>query len=250
MSYADDLPRRLPPPFGASGRALAAAFGQRLDTLVDLFREAVHARLPGLCPADALPLIGTERSLPQAVGETDADYATRLKGAWDIWAGDNTPVTGTGGGGGSPLGLLNALKAAGFPTGATGATIVYQNGRYAQLDAGGEVVLGTLMVCANRVNLLGAVQARPGWTFNTNDNFHSIFGILFPVATTVVAGTINSIVVKWRPGKALFVGTWVLTSGRLWGWPPNGTWGSGNWGGTVTFHPGPNGEPGLVGYHV
>lgn len=250
MSYEDDVPRRLPPPFGDDGRALGAAFGQRLDMLVRLFREAVHARLPSLCPDDALPYIGTERGLPKGQGETSSAYNARLKDAWTIWGGDDTPITGVGGGGGSHLGMLNALKSAGFPTGSTGATIVQQNGRYSQLDSAGALVLGTLMTCESRQNLAGAVQARPGWTFGPLDNFHSVFGLLFPAATTVDAGVINSIVEKWRPAKALFFGTWVITAGRVWGWPLDGEWGDGVWGGnTVAFHPGPNGEATLFGYY-
>lgn len=258
-SYEEDLPLRVPPWFGADGRAHMAALGIRLDALHELFTAAVHARLPGAGPDDALEVIGQDRGLPQGPSETDLAYAARLKDAWDIWGGDDTPVTGVGGGAGSPLGMLNALKAAGLPTGPTGATIVQQNGRssgtankkrgYAQLDNSGNLVLGELMPCNTRTDLTGAVNPRPGWTVTVNDNFYSIFGIVFPATATIDVGLINSIAIKWRPSKAVFYGTWVISVGRAWGWPTTGTWGSGNWGGnTVTFYPGPNGEATLMGF--
>jgi len=262
MKFARDLPLRLPPPFGAKGQELGDAVGQRLDATAQLSREAVLARLPGYGPDDALPYIGQERQLPQGGSETDDDYAARLQNAWAIWAGDNTPLTGKGGGAGSPLGLLNALSAAGFATGETGATLVQQCGRdtagaergYAQLDDDGELVLGTLMECVNRIDLTGNVNPRPGWTFNAaKPNFWTIFGIVFPEwpGGALDAALLNSVVVKWRPAKDLFVGTWTIEAGRVYGWPLERTYGAdGVYGGnTVTFYPGPNGEADLVGYY-
>jgi hypothetical protein len=262
MPYTDDLPRRVPPWFGEDGRLMMEAAGERLDAVAQLLRDALAARLPEKAPADALPYIGQDRQLPQGPAESNSAYATRLRNAWEIWGGDNTPLTGKGGGAGSNLGILNALKAAGYPTGATGATIVQQVGRvsgpnpeknrgYAQLDGSGNLVLGALMTCVNRQDLTGAVNPRPGWTFNQLDNFWSVFGLVFPTTTTVNAAEINAIVKKWRPAKALFIGTWVITAGRLLGWPTGRTLGTDpNLGGnTRTFYPGPDGEDTLGGYY-
>jgi hypothetical protein len=48
---------------------------------------------------------------------------------------------------------------------------------------------------------------------------------------------LRNVVAKWRPGRALFMGIWVLNSGRLWGWPTV-KWGDAGlvWGGTFTFY--------------
>jgi hypothetical protein len=260
MPYAQSLPQRVPPPWGEDGRDQMRAVGSRLDALRLLFTEAVQARLPGLAPADALTEIGRERQLDQGPTETADEYAARLKAAWDIWAGDNTALTGVGGGAGSPLGFLLALEGAGYPTGASGATVVQQCGRgagtaargYAQLDASGLLVLGPLMNCANRLNLLGAVESRPGWTFDARDNFWSVFGLLFPATTPVDAAQINALALRWRPAKAVFVGTWVVEAGLTLGWPAGRTLGTDPplGGNTVTFYPGPHGEAGLMSYHL
>lgn len=224
--------------------------GRQMDANVELFREAVLARLPLFAPDDALEVIGENRMLPRGSTETLADYRARLMKAWELWAGDNTPGTGKGGGAGSHLGMLVALKAAGLPTGANGATIVQQNGRYAQLDGSGNLVLGTLATCANRMNLLGNVEARPGWTFDGRDNFYSVFAVVVPTPVTVDAAAVNAAVEAWRPAKAIYVGAFVITAGRVLGWPVSGALGGGAvlGGHAVTFIPGAHGHHTRLGY--
>lgn len=223
MPYFDFLPRIIPPPMrGPWGQRFGEAVGGRMDAIAQRFREAVFARFPRLAASDALDAIGRDRLLPRGSGEADDAYAARLENAWALWGGDNTPLSGKGGGAGAHLGMLLAIKTAGIATGPNGATIVQQNGRYAQLDANGELVLGTLMNCVNRVNLLGAIESRAGWTFDGRDNFYSVFGIVFPQNTLVVAARLNEAVEKWKPSKALYAGAWVLQSGSLLGWPAGG----------------------------
>jgi hypothetical protein len=249
MPYEEDLPKRLPPPWrDERGVAFGRAVGRRLDSVVQSFREAVFARLPVLAPADALKYHGKERQIDRGPTETDEAYALRLQTAWDAWAGDDTPFTGAGGGAASHLGMLRALQGIGIPMGPSGAIIVQQNGRYVHLDGAGNLVVGTLMFCVNRQNLAGAIESRPGWTFEARDNFYSEFGIVFPIPTVFDPAALNAVVTKWRPSKALFIGTWVIESGRVLGWPTGRTLGTEpNLGGNVvTFYPGPGAQ--RIGY--
>jgi hypothetical protein len=248
MPYGDALPRLLHPPLrGPWADKYLGAVGGQMDALIERFRSAVLARFPNaaLAASDALDEIGKARKLPRGDGESDESYADRLYHAWEAWGGDNTPLTGVGGGAGSHLGVLNALRAAGIPTGPTGATIVQQNGRYAQLDLLGNLVLGDLMNCVNRQTLDGSTLTRPGWVFDGRDNFYSVFGIVFDPAA------LNTAVEQWRPSKALYIGAWIIRSGNILGWPPGRTLGSGGTlGGNVsTFIPGASRDDLRIGYY-
>lgn len=233
MSYADYMPSVAPPWMRRDvGEKYWRAVGEMMDAERERYREATLASFPADAPADALASIGRDVGLPRAAGESDAAYRVRLRLAWDAWGGDNTPVTGKGGGAGSHLGLLNALKALGLPTGASGMTIVQQNGRYSQLDGSGNLVLGSLMNCIHRIDLTGIINIQPGWTFDGRDEFYSAFGIVFPAdvaaltANSLLAAGLHEAVRKWRPGKALFIGTWVIVAGRCLGWPLGRTLGT------------------------
>lgn len=253
MGYAEHLPKTLPGPLqGPNGKKYFRAVGRRMDSLVQLFREAVLARLPNTAPSDALPEIGQERGLPKGSGESNAAWSARLVDAWDAWGGDDS----VGGGGGSHFGMLKQIALLGLPTGTTGVTIVQQNGRYSQLDGSGNLVIGTLMNCVNRMDLTGVVNSRAGWTFEGRDNFYSEFGIVFPAdvgalrAGTATAAKLNEVVEKWRPAKALYVGCWVIQTGRTLGWPTGRTCGTDpNLGGnTIYFIPGSRGDHTRIGY--
>ena len=264
MPYEEWLPSILPPWLNTNGRAFARGVGARMDKIVQLYRDAVLSRFPKFAPEDALGYIGKERGLPRGPAESASAYALRLAAAWTAWQGDQTPVTGKGGGGGTPLGLLNAIKAAGLPTGSTGATIVTTNGTgntgsYFQLDGSGNLVKGDLMANVNRSNLTGAIPGTlEGWTFrHDTDHFWSIFGIVFPAdvptlrAGTADASRLNAAAEQWRQGNELYVGAWVIESGRLLGWPA-GRRTSGTepvLGGNVRhFIPPANGEHTQIGY--
>lgn len=60
-------------------------------------------------PPDALPLVGSERSMPRYGAETDLIYRGRLHGAWDAWL-----FAGTAEGEGDQ-GVAGQLSAAGYP---------------------------------------------------------------------------------------------------------------------------------------
>lgn len=265
MPYAEWFPSILPPWLPRNGRAYARAVGARMDKVLQLYRDAVLSRFPKYAPADALPLIGKERSLPRGPAETEAAYRLRLDGAWDAWGGDQTPVTGKGGGGGTPLGLLKAIKAMGLPTGSSGATIVTHNDTllaesYYQLDGSGNLVSGRLMDCVNRPDLTLAIPATKlkGWSFRfDNEHFWSAFGIVFPAdVPTLRSGTqdaarLNLMAEQWRNGNELYLGAWVIETGSLLGWPAGSrTCGTEpNLGGNVRhFIPPGNGEHTQIGY--
>lgn len=235
MPFEERLPRTMPPWLrGPNGTAYNKAVGKRMDAIVQSFRDAVLTKYPTYAASDALDEIGKERQLPRAPGQLDPAYAARLLNAWDLWQGDNTPVTGVGGGAGSHLGMLLELKTAGFPMGSTGATIIQHNGRYAQLDGSGALVLGSGPAMINRKDLTGAVPGTlVGFTLDARDQFFSKFAITFPAdVSTLRAGTtdaarLNFIVEKWRPAAATYVGAFVIVAGGGWEWPTTQLWNDG-----------------------
>jgi hypothetical protein len=194
--------------------------GGEKDVQVDRGRQEVLANFPDQGPVDALPYIGADRMLPQAVGESTAAYRERLRTAWD--GADGWSRAGSHGS------VLFALARAGFPTGlAAGAVIIQRTLRYSYLNAG-VVTLGT----------------HTAWTFDWRPpRFWNQFGIVFGADVaglstgSVLGKQLNALVRAWKPAKARFMGTWIITSGFLWGWPLGVTWGAGGrtWGGTSRF---------------
>jgi hypothetical protein len=244
MPYREYLPKSVPPWLQAKwGRAFLDAVGARMDNVVGATKEAVFARLPEFAPSDAQDVIGADRGLPRGGGESDEDYGARLVDAWNIWGGDNTPLTGKGGGAGSARGILLQLKALGLPTGSDGATVYNHNGRYAQLDGSDEVVFGDGPVAVNRSNLLGLVPGNlKGFTLDWRDQFYAKFGILFPVdvpalrPNTQLAAAINRMVDRWRQAKEHYVGAFVIEAGGGWDWPATQTWDDGTLWNSDTVH--------------
>jgi hypothetical protein len=231
LPFKDYLPA-IAPPWLARGNG--ELFFQQVGTVFDSVRDravdATRARFPGFGAGASLDEIGRDRQLPRGDAEADEDYAARLLDAWAIWGGDNTPLTGEGGGAGAHLSLLRALALLGLPDGTDGMTIVQQNGRTAQLVSDA-LSLDVAENCINRQNLTGSITVRPGWTFEGRDTFYSEFGLVFPVdvptltAGSQLAASLNATVRKWKPSKALFVGTWVIESGLTLGWPTGRTLG-------------------------
>jgi hypothetical protein len=252
-TYESYLPKAVPRPWrGPWGRRYFRAIGKRMDVIVETFRQAGFLKLPALAVPDALPFIAAERSLPRGPAETENAHRLRLADAWNLWKGDDTPITGKGGGGGSHLGMLKELKTAGIPTGTTGngVVIVQQNGTYAQLDGSDDLVLGDIMDCVNRIELTGAINARPGWTFDHRNNFYSAFGLVFPEPATIDAGVLNAVVEKWRPAHMLYIGAWIIETGLLLGWPTGRTIGTDPdlGGNDMTFIPGAGEDHKRIGY--
>jgi hypothetical protein len=252
MPYSEWLGKLVPRPFrGPNGMKLWRAIGRRIDVINQLVRAAVLARFPMRGSAeDSLAQIGLERRMPRGDSEVPDDYADRLRDAWTAWGPDDTPVTGEGGGFGTPLGLLNALKHAGLDT---EVKILYQNERYAQLDVDGNLQFGTLMDCVNRMDLTGAINPRPGWMFDGRPNFWSVFGLLFPSGelTEEQVARMNAAVALWKPANMLYVGAWVIgPASYTLGWPTGRTLGTDTalGGNVVTFHPPADGDDKRIRY--
>jgi hypothetical protein len=96
------------------GLAWLAAMGASKDFLVDLAKQAVKCRMPGLSPLDALALLGQERGIFQAPGESSAAFAVRVINAWQAWQLA-----------GGAWGILYQLALRGYTT----AYLAYPNGQ-------------------------------------------------------------------------------------------------------------------------
>lgn len=196
--------------------------GGEKDIQFERARQAVRSNNPAKAPGDALDVIGEERGLPRASGETDANYAERLRTCWD--RADGWSFAGSHGA------LLQALARAGFPAGdPNGAHVVQRVELYSWLAAG--------------VTTFGS---HPPWMFDgSDDGVWGQFGIVFGAdvsgltAGSVSAGVLNRLVATWKPAKARFMGTWIVLSGATWGWPVGARWGDvgRTWGGTTRYVP-------------
>ena len=72
---------------GEWGLRLVSVIGTAVDNAYDEVFEASAAGSVAAptFPADALPLLGSERNIERYPIETDDQYATRVKGAWESW---------------------------------------------------------------------------------------------------------------------------------------------------------------------
>lgn len=73
------------------GTAFNGAIGKRKDAAVDMLKEAAKSDLPGVCPSDALALLGTERGIDRGKAEAEGSYRDRVRAAWDTWRWAGTP---------------------------------------------------------------------------------------------------------------------------------------------------------------
>jgi hypothetical protein len=238
MPYREFQSKTLAPGWlqDTNGKAWQEALGAEKDLQLDINRQSVLADLPRPAAVqvalddagipdtvytESLDLIGADRMLPRATGETDLVYAERLRTAWD--GADGWRFAGSYGS------VLRALARAGFPaTGlASGAVLFQRTKRYAYLNAG-VVTFGT----------------HSGWTFGaggpeTWNQFGLLFGADYAPLTvgSQAALQLDAIIRAWKPAKARYMGCWVVLSGSIWGWPFGVTWGAGGrtWGGSSRF---------------
>jgi hypothetical protein len=89
VEYATEVlsPPRLRGPWGTKW---VTAFAAEYDWLKKRLTQGVLARYPRFCPADGLALIGWERQIQRAPGESNESYATRLGAAWETWEWSGT----------------------------------------------------------------------------------------------------------------------------------------------------------------
>lgn len=105
------------------------AMGRAMDRVLQGSIDAVRARHPTVCPADALALIGADRRIPRAPSEPRESYERRLLLWLDLWA-----LAGL------PLGLLYAVQSYLYPTYPM-VRLVTRSGYWWTLDAGASAAL-------------------------------------------------------------------------------------------------------------
>lgn len=233
MSKYSDYESKLAPPWlrGPGAKPVLEELGGEKDVQVDRARQSVLSNFPDQGPVDALAYVGADRLLPVAVAETPltdpvklAAYRERLRTAWDSpegWAFA-----------GSHGSLLRALARGGFPTGlSSGAVIVQRTKRYSYLT--GDSATGVVTLATHS-----------GWTFDgTPPAIWNQFGVIFGADVSGLADgsasaqQLNALVKTWKPSKARFMGTWIVVSGSIWGWPIGVKWGDAlrTWGGSSRF---------------
>jgi hypothetical protein len=158
------------------------SYGSVLDGGVVTLNEAVKARFPDYAATDALAAIGNDRLLLRGPSESDSNYATRLKYAWDDWERAGTFLE-----------LLVQL----YWTGFEGAVIAQQNGLVFSLSAAptaGEDPAPLLQVATpTTINSLTSMTSPTQpvvpagsnwWTIDQSTEFGSRFVVLLPTGAT------------------------------------------------------------------
>lgn len=149
-------------------------------------------------PADALPLVGSERQIERYTAESDATYKARVKGAWVAW-----PQAGTKGG------ELSQLSAGAFT-----ADIMEMRDWNWDGDA------------ANWSRFWVIITGH-GWTrTHWGDGRLWGSGVWGCSATQAEASTLIRIVQKWKPGHVVPIIVVVMEDGAWSAGPPDGTWGN------------------------
>jgi hypothetical protein len=113
---------------GAAWRALEP-LGRAFDKTLQASVDAVRMRYPSVCPPDALALLGRDRRLPRAPGESEASYRRRLLLWLDYWSHA-----------GLPLGLLYAIQSYIYP-GYSRVRMVTRDGWWYTLDEGASATM-------------------------------------------------------------------------------------------------------------
>lgn len=162
------------------------ASGDVKDTQVERAIEAVLARYFIHAPKDGLQLLGAERKLPRNATAADAEYAARLKNAWELHR-----LRGT------CEGVLRALEWLGYEAVIYSSQLKYTlvNGVYTETEY--------------------------HWPFTKWTEF--LIAILGPIPTANDRSNILTTIRQWKSsvsiGVCVFIGD-VLTWGH-----PTGTWG-------------------------
>ena len=208
-------------PYGA---AWHTAMGDAKDNLQSAAADAACARMPGLAPADALPMLGDERGIEAGPSESSAAYRERLRLSHSAWRDS-----------GCARSLLSQLVALGMSN--------------VELDT----KLGLLWTLAPDGT---AVMTRAAGPVDIDSPLWSSFVAWLqvppsgwsppPASNDPRVDQIRRVIGRWKPAFSTCVGIYLLVSGESWGWAPNhptpsdpGLWGNapGVWGGSVEFYP-------------
>lgn len=185
---------------GRWGGKLSEFIGFVFDTIQEEVFEAGAAGMldAPTFPADALPHIGSERSIERYPSESDATYHSRVKGAWVAW-----PQAGTKGG------VLSQLSAGAF----TASIMEMKDWNW---DG----------VPANWSRFWVLITAH-GWTRNKwGDGRVWGQGVWGASATQAEAQTLIRIVRKWKPGHVVAIIVVVMDDVAWAAALPDGTWGN------------------------
>lgn len=68
-----------------TGGKFVGTMGVVSDLLLEKAEQALLSRMPGALNPGTLPFIGADRLIPRGPGETEREYAARLRQAFDIW---------------------------------------------------------------------------------------------------------------------------------------------------------------------
>jgi hypothetical protein len=238
------------------GAAYANVFGSQLDNQTTIWEQVIKSSMPLEAPPDALPIIAQTRNLIQGPTETEEHFRVRLQNIWQV-----APFYGTG------LGMLLQLAYQGYTDGYD-AYMISSPGLVLSLND--PLNEASANFPADQLNIQYAMEnpaAGDGyyfsmpirswlhpipvnfWNWSTSNPFgvqqNNRFVLLFNAPPSVWSGgvpsqsqlnIIQSIVDTWKPARAIFEGIIVKTGGKLWGWPLNNTWGTGTWGGTVSYY--------------
>jgi hypothetical protein len=129
MATFRDAMKALSPPWlsKGTGETVLYSIGLMLDGLAEFVRQGMNAHMPTRAPADALPVLGSDRQIVQGFAEPPATYALRLSRAFDSWAHA-----------GSPRGRMQQLLGYVFPVTPKMATVT-NAGKWDTLAAGSAV---------------------------------------------------------------------------------------------------------------
>jgi len=184
---------------GPWGEKFANTIGGLFDEAYDAVFQAGAAGSIGAptFPVDALALVGSERSIERYPDETDDEYKTRVKGAWESWEQAGT------------MRLVSELLYLGF-------TAVIKENFTSGWNWDGD---------ANNWSRIWTVITGHGWSPTawggsgrkwTNDQ---VWGC---DATANEAATLLRLIRKWKPGHVFPITIVVMSGGTP---SPDGTWG-------------------------
>lgn len=139
LSFRQVMLDRLPP-WLSRHKGTAERYFYAMAIVLDAIGEAlvagVKARFPGYYTFESLPYIGRDRMMPRYLGETDAQYAERLRGWLDYHRQRGLPV---------PMlqELRRLLLSEETPPATVRARLVYRSGAWFEMAADGTITTGT-----------------------------------------------------------------------------------------------------------